>query len=182
MAEDNIMVDLETMGSGGNAAIISIGAVRFDQKITDRFYEVVSLQSSVDAGLEIEAGTVLWWLGQSRVAQAEFLPLEKGGSYPGRPLAEVLHKLFFWMGADAIVWGNGATFDNPILANAYRRLGISRPWGHRNDRCYRTVKAAHPDVVQERKGTHHNALADAENQAEHLMAIWRKYPDVRGTK
>ncbi len=52
------MVDLETMGIGPNAAIVAIGAVAMDtDKLVltgEEFYEVVSLQSSVDAGLVID--------------------------------------------------------------------------------------------------------------------------------
>jgi len=40
-----------------------------------------------------------------------------------------------------------------------------------NDRCYRTMKAQHRDVDFVRLGTFHNALHDAESQAEHLLAM-----------
>lgn len=167
MSNNNIMLDLETMGTGSNAAIIAIGAVRFDFQITDQFYEVVDLQSCVDAGLEIEAQSVLWWMKQSDQARREF-------ERPGVALVETLKMFADWIGSDALVWGNGAAFDNAVLANAYRKVGLKQPWDFWNDRCFRTVKAMYPWIKMERSGVHHNALDDAKSQAELLIRIWEK--------
>jgi hypothetical protein len=72
----------------------------------------------------------------------------------------------------AEIWGNGASFDNAILAEAYDCARIDRPWKYWNDRCYRTMKNQFPLVPFRRSGTHHNALDDARSQAEHLMEIF----------
>ena len=72
---------------------------------------------------------------------------------------------------DLRVWSNGAGFDNVVLSSAFRRIGMEQPWPFRNDRCYRTMKAQHPEVKMQRVGTHHNAVDDAESQARHLMAM-----------
>lgn len=58
----NVMLDLETMGSGSKAAIVSIGAVLFDPMTGEtgaEFYQVVSLNSSAHYG-ELDPGTVIW--------------------------------------------------------------------------------------------------------------------------
>jgi exodeoxyribonuclease VIII len=47
------------------------------------------------------------------------------------------------------------------------------PWPFWKDKCYRTVKGIWKDIKLDRVGTHHNALHDAESQAEHLIAINR---------
>ena len=168
----DIMLDLETMGTGPNAAIVAIGAVAFDLQagtIGDRFYRVVDLGTSVDMGGEIDADTVLWWMKQSDDARAMF-------TRDSSPLSMSLTAFSFWMCAhgapDSVrVWGNGAAFDNVILSSAYRRSAYMQPWRHWNDRCYRTVKSLYPDVKLERVGTHHNAVDDAESQARHLIAM-----------
>ena len=67
------------------------------------------------------------------------------------------------------MWGNGATFDNVILANAYRGAGLPVPWKFWNDKCYRTIKGFFPQIKLQRIGTHHNAQDDAESQAWHLI-------------
>lgn len=168
-----VMLDLETMGTSSNAAIIAIGAQEFDlttRSIGDVFYTTIDLASTVEAGGVMDASTVLWWMQQSEGARDEF-------KRPGKPILRALEAFADWMDERgprrAIrVWGNGAAIDNVILASAYRRQKLATPWEHWNDRCYRTVKNMFPDVKMERNGTHHNALDDAESQARHLIAIY----------
>ena len=172
----DVMLDLETMGTSPNAAIVAIGAVAFDADagtLGSSFYATISLESATEAtanapGGTIEPATVLWWMQQSRDARAVF----QGDSLH---LYTALDQFAGWIksaaGDDAKVWGNGADFDNVILATAFRRWRIATPWDFRNNRCYRTLKNEHPEVLIERKGTHHNALDDATSQAEHAIAI-----------
>ena len=167
---DDVMLDLETMGNGPNAAIVSVGAIEFDattNTLGQQFYRVVHLETAVADGGVIDASTVMWWMRQSDDARKDICG-------DGLPVRQVLAEFATWLstlGEDVSVWGNGAAFDNVILAQAYRRAGMPVPWSHRNDRCYRTVKAMRPDVKMERTGTHHNALHDATSQATHMMAI-----------
>ena len=51
----DIMVDLETLGTGANSAIISIGACYFDEYgIGKTFYMPIDPRDSVQQGLEID--------------------------------------------------------------------------------------------------------------------------------
>lgn len=166
----DVMLDLETMGNSPNAAIVAIGAVEFDpatRSLGRRFYRGVSLETSVRGGGQMDASTVMWWLRQSDEARKDICG-------DGQPLQQVLVEFSTWLATlaeDVKVWGNGAAFDNVILAQAYRHADLTIPWPHWNDRCYRTMKAMRPDVKMERVGVHHNAINDAESQALHLMAI-----------
>lgn len=168
----DVMLDLETMGSGPSAAIVAIGAVEFSAlngTIGRKFYRVVDLDTAVRWGGVIDAATVMWWLRQSDVARGAL-------NAEGMPLVRALVEFTDWLmgcGDGVKVRGNGAAFDNVILASAYRRADMVVPWQHRNDRCYRTVKAMCPDVKMERAGTHHNALDDAISQAQHLIEVLR---------
>lgn len=167
----NVMLDLETMGNGPDAAIVAIGACTFDittGKIGTTYYNRVDLASAVSYGGVIDASAVTWWLQQGHEARAE---IAREG---GMDIAEALQHFDTWMDRhthDAEVWGNGASFDNVVLRGAYARNGTSAPWAWWNDRCYRTVKALHRDVPMKRIGTHHNALHDAISQALHLIAM-----------
>ena len=126
----DIMIDLESMGTGSNAAIIAIGAVRFCMVdgIVSEFYETVDLASSISFGLDMDPDTVLWWMQQDDAARREF---KRSGS----PLYAALNNLVEFIPEECNIWGNGATFDNVILSNAYYKCGIPRPWSFRNDRC-----------------------------------------------
>jgi hypothetical protein len=167
----NIMLDLETMGTSPDAAIIAIGAVSFnDDQITSRFYEVIDLDSCVDAGGIMEASTVLWWLVQSDAARNAI-------TEPGVSLLTALQHFNQWCMSigdkdDLQVWGNGSDFDNVLLNATYRRMGMALPWYYYNNRCYRTLKSLYPEIKIRRDGIKHNALNDAENQANHLMDIF----------
>lgn len=161
------MLDLETLGTKPGSVIVAIGAVKFGQgKILQTFYERVDAESCVDCGLKIDASTVMWWLKQSEEARMEICK-------DGEPLSMVLDMFGDWLGGqDTEIWGNGANFDNNLLAAAYDITGIPLPWKFSNDRCYRTVKNLHPEILIPRTGTHHNALDDATSQAMHLMDIF----------
>jgi exodeoxyribonuclease VIII len=171
---DQVMLDLETMGTGPRAAIVAIGAVAFDLETCEMnvhiFYTVVKLESSMQCGLEVDASTILWWMQQSVQARAAIYASER----ISLPLA--LEEFSRWLlavaGKDAKVWGNGATFDNVVITSAYKAFGLIRPWGFRNDRCYRTIRALHPEVPETNVfGTKHNALDDARYQAMQLIKM-----------
>lgn len=160
---NHVMVDLETFATSSVAAIVAIGGCQFSAKgIGDQFYKVVSLQSSLLIGLELDNATKKWWQSRSEEAQAE-------QHKPCVPIRDALHDFCEWIGDAATIWGNGSDFDNAILASAYQRSGIQRPWGPYQGRCYRTIKNLCPDIKIERTGTHHIAVDDAVSQATHLI-------------
>lgn len=167
----HVMLDLETMGTGNEAAIIAIGAAKFDPEgsdIIEAFYVRVSLESSLAAGMKIDGSTVMWWLGEERAeARRALLATE------AQHIEDALFGFSQWFGdSSQPVWGNGATFDNVILRNAYAKLMLPAPWSYRDDRCYRTVKALAPHIEPVTSiGVEHQALDDAKYQARHLQAI-----------
>lgn len=162
---NNVMIDLETMDTAPTAAIVSIGAVQFNNLgIVKEFYKVIDLESCVRAGLTMSASTVNWWLRQPNKTDT----FDENKS---ELLSSVLNSFNGWMPDNSRVWGNGSDFDNAILSNAYNTSVIVRPWRYYNNACYRTLKNLAPDVKIARVGSHHNALDDARSQALHLIAI-----------
>lgn len=164
-----VMLDLETFGTKPGSAIVSIGAVKFnDNEILDSFYERVDINSCITWGMTVDMSTILWWMGQPDEPRKEIIQA-------GKPIGEVLF-LFsrFVNDENAEIWGNGSNFDNVLLSEAYRLNRITRPWGYQGDRCYRTLKNLYKDIKVDREGTLHNALEDAKYQAKHLMKILEK--------
>jgi exodeoxyribonuclease VIII len=168
----DIMIDLETMGTRPDAAIVAIGAVAFDLEtgtVGGRFYVSVDLGSSMERGGTVDAATITWWMKQSDEARGAWqdspLPLSHALSR--------LSKFFTDYAPESVrVWGNGAAFDNAILRNAYTQCGLRAPWKYTNDRCFRTVRGLHPPApALERAGTYHNALDDAVFQVHCLIAM-----------
>lgn len=171
------MLDLETLGQKPGSVIVAIGAAKFGNgEIIDTFYRRVDPESCVAIGLRMDAQTVMWWLRQESASRLEI-------TWPGVHVCEVLRQFAVWLGdKDAEIWGNGAGFDNVLLADAYDRAQLPLPWNWYNDRCYRTVKNLRPDVPMTRAGTHHNALDDAKSQAMHLMALLAGPPVTQRTE
>lgn len=169
----HVMLDLETMSTRANAAIISIGAVKFDPNNMDVPFETfsvgVDLESCKAAGLDIEGATVMWWLQPDRaVAREKLLKL------PFTDLWSALAGFAEWFGEPKPIWGNGASFDNTIIASAYKAAGIDLPWQHWHDRCYRTLKNTPVAKTIETDFTglvKHTSLGDAIAQARHLQKI-----------
>jgi hypothetical protein len=178
----HVMLDLETMSVMSNAAIVAIGAVAFDPDTGDlgpTFYCNVDLDSSAAYGLHIQGRTVMWWLERSEDARTALLddPL---------PLDEALRRFAAYLRplGEICVWGNGATFDNVILGNAYMAAGLEQPWSYTNDRDVRTIEAIGQGICDaaeevERQGTHHNALDDALYQARYVSQIWQALREGR---
>jgi len=166
---NHVMVDLETADNVPTAAIVSIGAVIFKgPRAGDTFYTPVDLASSMAAGLTVSGDTMLWWAKQSPLARAVF-------DDPARvSLREALQRFSRFATKGDKVWGNGASFDNAVLSNAYRALGLPLPWDFWDDRCYRTISALIPQKRQQ-SGTHHNALDDAISQATHLTTYGKEF-------
>jgi exodeoxyribonuclease VIII len=173
---NHIMLDLETMGTKPNAAIVSIGAVFIDfenNTLGDEFYRRICLESSVQCGGVMDAQTVKWWMQQHELARREIYTatatmnksLEAFMSFISAKVATKNVK----------IWGDGASFDNVILRSAYENCGLIAPWKYWNDRCYRTIKNIYPDVKERQSGQVHNALDDAISQANNLLAIVKKH-------
>lgn len=172
----DIMIDLETLGTEADAVIVSIGAVRFDidaipgtpfASDDDCHYMVCAVRSQAER--HISKATEAWWQQQSPQAREVF-------NQPSIHITLALISLGAFILAtpgNPNVWSNGADFDLPMLAHAYRQYGVALPWKPYAGRCYRTYKnlPGARAITALRTGTHHNALDDAIYQAQHLQAI-----------
>ena len=169
----SIMIDIESLGNRPGAVILSIGAAAFDDRaIVARFHKTINTPTCLEAGLSIDPDTAAWWSTQSSDAQQL---LDRAARF-GESLGDVLLQFRHWFGQvhGETAWANGADFDLPILAHAYRACGLGGPpWRYTNTRCYRTLKNLRPDIALVRIGDHHDALHDAESQAMHAIILLR---------
>ena len=169
MKIEDVVVDLETLGTVPGCGILAIGAVSLD--LRERFYEKISPPSNRSFRLFTEKDTLDWWDKQSDEARNESF----GGTLS---LDTVLNNFSIWLKSLSSesekirVWGNGADFDVPILRVAYKEAAIECPVGKLSARCYRTLKEEFPDVKKPPfVGERHTAIADARFQAEHLKLL-----------
>lgn len=172
----NVMIDLETMGTTPEAAVLSIGAVYFDLNTGELGPDTHIKLDFVSACKDrmMDPDTVKWWLTQDEEAQKALL---RGANVASQADAITTLSGFLWA-SDIVVWGNGATFDISILENWFRQRGHFIPWKFYNVRDMRTVVAMAEDIISKDdipfQGVKHDALDDAKHQARVVSAMWQK--------
>lgn len=174
---DHIQLDLETMSTRHDAAVLAIGAVVFDPHGSDteeslradptrHFYCTISLLSNEQAKRHISAATIVWWLQQGKAAQDALM------SGHQENLKNGCFKFRKWLSDLPVmpkrIWAKSPDFDCTILSNAHAT--VEEPWLFKfwETRCVRTlVETAYPDIDPPTigVGTAHNALDDAIRQS-----------------
>ena len=162
---DRYMIDIETLGTDPGCAIVSIGVVEFSisDGPVDGLFLSVDVESCQARGLEIDANTLAWWLGQSAAAREQLTG--------GDDLEVALAELTAFVGGADEIWANSPAFDCAILRAAFEAVGIECPWRYYQERDYRTCRETLPTWPdREQESVAHNAVDDARFQAECLAA------------
>lgn len=169
---NNIMIDIETLGTESFSLILSLAAVEFDietGKIGREFYKKIELQSALDVGLKIDTETLTWWMQQKPEALQEMFK-------DAEPITKVLNSFRDWIaGPDVILWGNSARFDLGLLQNAFNAINCKIPWNWYNERCVRTLSSLYPNIKKGLtfEGEKHNALHDCYHQIKYCNLIYK---------
>ena len=157
------MIDIETVGTGPEACILTIAAQAFDPftrgYYNQEYYARIDIESQ--EGRNIEQGTIDWWATQPTAAREEAFAEE--GRIPLKQALEELGKLIWH---SKRVWANGPTFDMNILEHAYKSYGIPLPWKYFLVRDARTVYGLCPNL--NKYPASHHALEDCRRQIDLL--------------
>lgn len=166
-----IMIDCETLSSERNAVVVSIGAVKFDfcgSIITDEFYVNIEPLSCKKLGCHIDPATIDWWKSQPK-------EVREAWQKDPIPVEDALARLTQWWDKKSLFYCQGLSFDSPIIANLYHKLGQKEPWHYHDEMDARTIftMIGHENW-KARNGSngHHNALDDAKAQATKLMEFF----------
>lgn len=163
-----LMIDCETVSLAVNPALVSIGAVRFDEcgphtGPQDWFHQFIDWRNS---GLDVSKSTLEWWATQPEEAQSCLYRTDAA------PLKIVLSNLFQFVTAlePDEVWFNGPGEDGVWLRSAYAHAGFLLPWKYSQQRDFRTLRELYKNMGRSipELGTGlmaHNALDDAIYQA-----------------
>lgn len=174
----HVMIDLESLGTQPNSALLSLGAVKFDintLEMVEQFYCNFRLKGQQEKGRTLDLDTVRWWMQQSDEARSIFEVSQEDSN------EQCLTKFnAFLSGPEKVegVWGNGAAFDNVLLKSFYRDYDIKPAWNFRQDFCFRTFNtlfATEATKAMTRTGVAHNALDDAVFQTEILFQLITGY-------
>ncbi|WP_318493539.1 3'-5' exonuclease [Photobacterium leiognathi] len=191
----HVMVDIEGLSTDNDAPMSEIGAVKYNPKTGECFEEfevLVDIEDSMRYS-QPSATTIKFWMKQSDEARSHF-------NEKGLPLDVALINLSEWLQGlkDAYpsddvklhVWGNGVNYDNVVLCNAYKKVGLEVPWDHYSDEHVRTIVTMGREILgidpkkeMVRKGTYHRALDDAKFQVGYVSEIWQAFERLKqGTK
>lgn len=172
----DMMLDIEAMGTGNNAAIIQIAACYFDRKtgkIGDKFKVNIDLNSSIDVGLSVNADTICWWLEQSDEARKSIL------KKPRVKIKTALNDFKSFSKKAKNIWSH-SPYDFTIICSALIACGF-KPLNYRYARDIRTLtdlgKKGKNDF--KREGTHHDALDDCIFQVKYCVAAMQ---NLKGEK
>lgn len=159
----DIMIDIEGLGTGPDATILTIAAQEFDPLVRDSFgvglYVRVDLESQQDR--QIEQGTLEWWATQPAVVRDDTF-----SEQDREPLRDALAKLHRMIWHARRVWAQGPTYDMTILEHAYKSLGMPLPWKYYSVRDSRTLFGLVPSL--EKYPASHHALEDCRRQVRLL--------------
>ncbi|EDW6355799.1 3'-5' exoribonuclease [Salmonella enterica subsp. enterica] len=178
----NVMIDIETAGTGHHSAIISYGVAVFDlltgKIIAEEYIRADWKEDCMFYDGKIDPLTIEWWMKQSSEARAELITHEEM-----LPPDEALMLLFEFIrkhcdDGPVYVWAKSPSFDLSLIKDAAERCAISSeeiPWKFWNERDVRTIEGLasqfnFPLPYGKADVTHH-ALEDVRGQIRNVSAV-----------
>lgn len=172
-----IMVDIETLGAGPRAVVLTLGAVLFnDEETWGDFYRRLNYETQLRRHRrEVDAMSLAFWAAQP--------PEVYRGAVLGNraPLIADLAAFSEYVSAAGPmteVWAHSPSFDLVILESLMRDEGVTVPWSYRDARDVRTLRAEAGLPRDWRPadlpGPEHNALADCLTQVAAVQECWRR--------
>jgi len=167
----HLMIDLETLATTPNAAILTIGACKFDPRGRDvhsTYYERIVLETQEDYGRVINEDTLTWWSQQDPQIQEDAF----GEGTDRIDLKDAMKKLYTFGLGTTNVWSHGSVFDVVIIEDICRTFQQAVTWKFWEVRDTRTL-FDFADVSVRIEGKH-NALTDAVAQAHAVQQSYQK--------
>lgn len=165
-----LVLDLETLGTGDSAAVASIGAAFVGGP--SRVWRI-DIEEAKRNGGTVTQDTLDWWEKQRAEAREELT-----GTLS---TFQAVSELKIWaqsMGFDrnSTIWGKGPSFDCVILKNAMQRVWVPPFWMFWQERCVRTVLQMVPEAAELAfEGTPHRAEDDARHEARQVGFALRRF-------
>lgn len=171
MHAEHVMIDLETLSTENDAAIIGIGVVEFNLEriLKERRWLI---DPRLASGRR-EDSTLTWWKEQKGSTVADVWSGRDRETLVFLELAQFLDPLFetHW------IWAGPSTFDLSILKTRYRSAGITYPINWRNERDLTTLSRVAQELKIDYSGeafddfVAHDPLSDSIKQARRTQII-----------
>lgn len=181
--DNNIMIDIETLGTGSNAVMISLAAIRFNPRTGETFETFegfLNIDDSVKLGKKVTEGTIMWWFSQEDKAIKTLMKKYKNNV---DSVENILNKFHEWLikvspknkkgDPDFYIWGNGPGLDLGIVKNYYHKSGMSEPWFFGKETCVRSIVRFNPKLKYNQKfeGVAHDGIDDCKHQIKYVSNI-----------
>lgn len=166
---EDAMLDLETMGTGPNGAVIQIGLAAFNMKTwaTDKAHDLlvdVDLLTTLMLNGNVDKSTVDWWRSRGGF---------KRHSPPVDIRVALLRTIEWFCDYPNIkkVWAVGPQFDVAVMEGNFRAAKLECPWLYNAGRDVRTVFELAKEFGWQRPQTEitHEAREDCRQQITALM-------------
>lgn len=164
--EKMLSIDIETMDTGPQAAVVAIGARLFTRDGPSKGFECFIDQMLAGQIGTVSEETMKWWAKQDNAVRDQVF---SGKLHP----TDALFRLdqFLAEHKPETVWANSPSFDIVILRHLYKQCGRKFPFHYRDERDFRTLYAMGRDLQvdtisawQDMRA--HNPLDDATAQAK----------------
>ena len=169
---NDLMIDIETLGTDIDSVILSISAVQFNLKsgdIGNEFHVDIDAKSCVKAGLTMSVDTIMWWFEQDKEAQMEIVKSYKSGL--AIDLKSALEKFNEWINGNfdtsrVNTWGNSNRFDIGIIIYSMKKCDIVPIWKFWNEKDVRTLSGLAPRFKRDEvfNGVKHYGIDDCKFQ------------------
>jgi len=173
----DLMLDIETFGTGPDSVVISIGAVRFRPAdgaydLGKTYFSRLDVQEQLNLGRTIEGSTLDWWFNPEQRTAWDF-----HRERPTIAFDDAFRGLkAMTSGADR-VWANSPSFDCVIVRDLCRAYGLDAPWHFRAERDCRTLfDLAWSDKPQvTTPGVAHTPVADCLHQIKMVTLAFEQF-------
>ena len=141
----HIMIDIETIATTPDAAVLSICAIKFRTKgpdsmdvSSDRFYRRLEIAPQLGRGRISDPATLAWWQKQDLAVRAE--AFEGLRDLPFAALTD-LNTWLLDAKYEGLVWANSPNFDLVILESLAKDFDLKLDIPFRKYSCVRTARA-----------------------------------------
>lgn len=175
----DLMIDIETMGTGNNAVMIQLAGVFFNKdtgETGDEFCMGIDVKSCLDWGFVTTQETIDWWANQDQ----NILRHIQETAYPVDHVIEWFYDFYKNTKGDIKIWSH-ATFDFVIVQNYLAKIG--KHMVHKNARDIRTlVDLSGIDLKKyDWKMKTHDALDDCKFQIKYCVDAMKLIKDMGST-
>lgn len=181
----NVMIDIETLSTKSDAAVLSIGLAAFDDRQVVDTHGIAINPEQIFGQIDVD--TVRWWMRQENAAASYSMNGKINQSAAWVQFESFLQRHLHITGE---VWARGPQFDCVILGEWLKGLktrnlvanGTRMPWKYSQERDVRTLQnealRAGCVIVANNTGTAHNPVDDAANQARQVIALRQALKDA----